>query len=81
MMLLLQTAGTHVPQMPKEAKPPECHHCTTTLMQRSAPSKGTIEGPSWTLKPILWRLAQGWGKTTPTQINKTNIAQEWAIEM
>jgi hypothetical protein len=42
--------------------------------------RGTIEGPSWTLEPILWQLARQWGKTTPTQINWTNIAQEWAIE-
>jgi hypothetical protein len=42
--------------------------------------KGTIDGPSWTLEPILWQLAQGWGKITPTQINWTNVAQEWAIE-
>jgi Reverse transcriptase (RNA-dependent DNA polymerase)/RNase H-like domain found in reverse transcriptase len=26
-------------------------------------------------------LAQQWGKTTPTQINHTNVAQEWAIEV
>jgi hypothetical protein len=31
--------------------------------------KGTIEGPPWTLEPILWQLAQKWGKTTPTWIN------------
>jgi hypothetical protein len=31
--------------------------------------KGTIDGPSWTLEPILWQLAQRWGKATPTQIN------------
>jgi RNase H-like domain found in reverse transcriptase/Reverse transcriptase (RNA-dependent DNA polymerase) len=42
--------------------------------------KGTIDGPSWTLEPILWQLAWRWGKTTPTQINRTNVAQEWAIE-
>jgi hypothetical protein len=42
--------------------------------------KGTIDGPSWTLEPILWQLARRWGKTTPTQINQTNVAQEWAIE-
>jgi hypothetical protein len=42
--------------------------------------KGTIEGPPWTLEPILWELACKWEKTTPTQINQTNVAQEWAIE-
>jgi Reverse transcriptase (RNA-dependent DNA polymerase) len=42
--------------------------------------KGTIEGPPWTLKPILWQLACKWGKMTPTWINQTNVAQEWAIE-
>jgi hypothetical protein len=42
--------------------------------------KGTIEGPPWTLEPILWQLARKWGKTTPTWINRTNVAQEWAIE-
>jgi hypothetical protein len=42
--------------------------------------KGTIDRPSWTLEPILWQLARRWGKTTPTQINCTNVAQEWAIE-
>jgi hypothetical protein len=42
--------------------------------------KGTIEGPLWTLEPILWQLAQKWGKMTPTQINRANVAQEWAIE-
>jgi hypothetical protein len=42
--------------------------------------KGTIDGPSWTLEPILWQLARRWGKTTPTQINCTNVAQEWAIK-
>jgi hypothetical protein len=31
--------------------------------------KGMIEGPSWTLEPILWQLMCRWGKTTPTQIN------------
>jgi hypothetical protein len=25
-------------------------------------------------------LARKWGKPTPTQINRTNVAQEWAIE-
>jgi hypothetical protein len=40
--------------------------------------KGMIDGPSWMLEPILWKLAQ-WGTTTPTQINRTNVAQEWAI--
>jgi hypothetical protein len=28
--------------------------------------KGMINGPSWTLEPILWQLARRWGKTTPT---------------
>jgi Reverse transcriptase (RNA-dependent DNA polymerase) len=42
--------------------------------------KGTIEGPPWMLEPILWQLACKWGKTTPMQINWTNVAQEWAIE-
>jgi hypothetical protein len=42
--------------------------------------QGTIAGPSWTLEPILWQLAQRWGKTTPVQIHHTNVAQEWAIE-
>jgi hypothetical protein len=42
--------------------------------------RGTIDGPSWTLEPILWQLARRWGKMTPTQINQTNVAQEWAIE-
>jgi hypothetical protein len=41
---------------------------------------GTIDRPSWTLEPILWQLARHWGKMTPTQINCTNVAQEWAIE-
>jgi hypothetical protein len=39
-----------------------------------------IDGPLWTLEPILWQLARQWGKMTPTQINRTNVAQEWAIE-
>jgi hypothetical protein len=42
--------------------------------------KGMIDGPSWTLEPILWQLAWQWGKTIPTQINCTNVAQEWAIK-
>jgi Retroviral aspartyl protease len=42
--------------------------------------QGTIVGPSWTLEPILWQLARQWGKTTPAQIHRTNVAQEWAIE-
>jgi hypothetical protein len=42
--------------------------------------KGTIDRPPWTLEPILWQLAQKWGKMVPTQINRTNVAQEWAIE-
>jgi hypothetical protein len=41
---------------------------------------GTIQGPLWTLEPVLWKLAQQWGKTTPAQIRRTNMAQEWAIE-
>jgi Reverse transcriptase (RNA-dependent DNA polymerase) len=41
--------------------------------------KGSITGPSWTLEPVLWKLARRWG-TTPTIINRTNVAQEWAIE-
>jgi hypothetical protein len=28
---------------------------------------------------VLWKLARQWG-TTPTTINRTNAAQEWAIE-
>jgi Reverse transcriptase (RNA-dependent DNA polymerase) len=36
-------------------------------------------GPPWTLEPVLWKLARQWG-TTPTTINRTNVAQEWAIE-
>jgi hypothetical protein len=32
------------------------------------------------LEPILWQLAWRWGKMTPTQINCTNVAQEWAIK-
>jgi hypothetical protein len=31
--------------------------------------KGTIEGPPWTLEPILWELVCQWKGTTPTQIN------------
>jgi hypothetical protein len=42
--------------------------------------KGTIEGPPWTLEPILWELVRRWGKTNPMWINWTNVAQEWAIE-
>jgi hypothetical protein len=43
--------------------------------------KGSIKGPAWTLEPILWKLARRWGKTTtPVQIHRTNVAQEWAIE-
>jgi hypothetical protein len=42
--------------------------------------KGMIDGPSWTLEPILWQLVWQWGKTTPMQINHANAAQEWAIE-
>jgi Reverse transcriptase (RNA-dependent DNA polymerase) len=41
--------------------------------------KGSITGPPWTLEPVLWKLARRWG-TTPTTINCTNVAQEWAIE-
>jgi hypothetical protein len=41
--------------------------------------KGLITGPSWTLEPVLWKLARRWG-ATPTTINRTNVAQEWAIE-
>jgi hypothetical protein len=41
--------------------------------------KGTIEGPSWIIEPILWKLTR-WGTTPPTQINRTNVAQEWAIK-
>jgi hypothetical protein len=40
--------------------------------------KGSIKGPSWMLEPVLWKLARQWG--TAPQINRTNIAQEWAIE-
>jgi hypothetical protein len=32
------------------------------------------------LKPIMWQLTQKWGMTTPTQINRTNVTQEWVIE-
>jgi hypothetical protein len=32
------------------------------------------------LEPILWQLVRRWGKTTPAQIYRTNMAQEWAIE-
>jgi Reverse transcriptase (RNA-dependent DNA polymerase) len=39
---------------------------------------GLIKGPSWTLEPVLWKLAR-WLGATP-QINHTNVAQEWAIE-
>jgi hypothetical protein len=35
-------------------------------------------GPQWTLEPVLWKLARQWGMTTT--INRTNMAQEWAIE-
>jgi hypothetical protein len=38
-----------------------------------------IKGPSWTLEPVLWKLARKWGATS--QINRTNVAQEWAIEV
>jgi Reverse transcriptase (RNA-dependent DNA polymerase) len=41
--------------------------------------KGLITGPPWTLEPVLWKLARRWG-TIPTTINRTNVAQEWAIE-
>jgi Reverse transcriptase (RNA-dependent DNA polymerase) len=41
--------------------------------------KGSIEGPLWMLEPVLWKLARQWGVTS--QINRTNVAQEWAIEV
>jgi hypothetical protein len=31
------------------------------------------------LEPVLWKLARRWG-TTPMTIDRTNVAQEWAIE-
>jgi hypothetical protein len=36
-----------------------------------------IAGPSWMIEPILWKLTRG--RVTP-QINRTNMAQEWAIK-